>query len=57
MTPDGQNLDVSTVQASVHQYGGYVTISDNLNITGVDPVVTETLALISDQAALTIDTV
>lgn len=57
VTPDGQNLDVSTVQASVHQYGGYVTISDNLDITGVDPVVTETLALISDQAALTIDTV
>ena len=57
VTPDGQNLDVSTVQATVKQYGGYVTISDNLDITGIDPVVTETIALISDQAAQTIDTV
>lgn len=57
VTPDGQNLDVSTVNATLHQYGGYVTISDNLDITGVDPVVTETLSLISDQAAQTIDTV
>ncbi|MDO5478119.1 MAG: N4-gp56 family major capsid protein [Clostridia bacterium] len=57
VTPDGQNLDVSTVTATIHQYGGYVTISDNLDITGVDPVVTETLSLISDQAAQTIDTV
>ncbi len=57
VTPEGQNLDVSTVNATVHQYGGYVTISDNLDVTAVDPVVTETLGLISDQAAQTIDTV
>ncbi|MBQ2942627.1 MAG: N4-gp56 family major capsid protein [Clostridia bacterium] len=57
VTPDGQNLDVSTITATVHQYGGYVTISDNLDVTGVDPMITETLGLISDQAAQTIDTV
>lgn len=57
VTPDGQNLDVSTVTATVKQYGGYVTISDNLDISGIDPVVSETIALISDQAAQTIDTV
>lgn len=57
ITPEGQSLDVSTVDATISQYGGYVTISDNLDITAVDPVVTETLNLISDQAAQTIDTV
>lgn len=57
VTPDGQNLDVSTVTAQVKQYGGYVTISDNLDITGIDPVVNETVELIADQAAQTIDTV
>ncbi len=57
VTPDGQNLDVSTVTGTIHQYGGYVTISDNLNVMSIDPVVTETLELISDQAARTIDNV
>ncbi len=57
VTPEGQNLDVSTVNATIHQYGGYVTISDNLDVLSVDPVVTETLNLISDQAAQTIDAV
>ena len=36
MTPDGQSLTVSTVEATVAQYGGYVTISDMLQLTAID---------------------
>ena len=56
ITPDGQNLDVKAITATVKQYGGYVTIADALDLTAVDPVVTETLGLISDQAGRTLDT-
>lgn len=56
VTPNGQSLDVTAIEATVKQYGGYVTISDALDMTAIDPVVTETLGLISDQAARTIDT-
>lgn len=56
ITPDGQNLDVKNIEATVKQYGGYVSISDALDMTGIDPVVTETLGLISDQAGRTLDT-
>ena len=30
VTPDGQSLSMSTVTATVEQYGGYVTLSDML---------------------------
>ena len=57
VTPDGQKLSVATQSATVHQYGGYVTISDELDMTSIDPIVTETVELISDQAAKTLDTI
>lgn len=57
VTPDGQNLDVSTVTATVNQYGGYVTISDMLNLTAVDPVLDEAVELLASQASTTLDTV
>ncbi len=57
VTPDGQSLDVSKIEATVKQYGGYVTVSDTLELTAMDPVITETITLIGDQAAQTIDTV
>ena len=57
VTPEGQSLDVSKVEATVKQYGGYVAITDTLDMTSIDPVVTETISLISDQAAKTLDTI
>lgn len=57
VTPEGQSLDVSKIEATVKQYGGYVAISDTLDMTAIDPVVTETVALISEQAAKTLDTI
>lgn len=55
-TPAGTSLTVTKVEATVQQYGDYVTISDKLSETGVDPVLTEAAEVLGDQAALTVDT-
>ena len=57
VTPDGQRLTVSTVTATVAQYGDYVTQSDMLELTAVDNTVVEATKLLGRQAGLTLDTV
>ena len=57
VTPVGQNLAVNAVNATVSQYGGYVTTSDVLDMTALDPVVNEATKLIARQAGETLDTI
>lgn len=57
VTPDGQSLTVKTVTATVKQYGGYVTISDRLELTAIDPVIVEATKLIASQGGRSMDTV
>lgn len=57
VTPDGQALDVSVLTATVKQYGGYVIISDMLDLTAIDNIKTEAVQLIGSQAGRTLDTV
>ena len=57
VTPDGQNLTVTEMTAKPKQYGDFVSYTDYLDMTAIDPVVTETVTLIGDQAGLTCDTV
>ena len=57
VTPDGQSLSVSAATATVAQYGGYVTTSDVLDMTALDPVVNEATRLIARQAGETLDTI
>ena len=57
VTPDGKSLSVSKVEAEVSQYGDYVVYSDILDLTAIDPVVTEGVKVIGNQAGLTLDTV
>lgn len=56
VTPDGNNLDVSKIEAVVSQYGDFVTISDLIQLTGIDPVLTETSELLGEEAGELIDT-
>jgi len=56
VTPAGNKLDMFTIQAEVSQYGDYVMVSDLLKLTHVDPVITESLELLGDQAGVTLDT-
>ena len=55
--PRGQNLSVTSKTATVAQYGGYVTLSDVLELTAIDNNVAEALELLGDKAGLTLDTI
>ena len=57
VTPDGQSMSVTSKTATVRQYGGYVTVSDLLDMTAIDPVVLVADKSIASQAARTLDTV
>ncbi len=56
ITPDGNNLDISVINAVVAQEGDYVVISDLIQMTGIDPVLTETSALLGEEAGELVDT-
>ena len=57
VTPSGNTLNISSVVATVAQYGDFVQISDKLDLVGIDPVLTEAGQLLGEQAGLTLDTV
>ncbi len=57
VTPAGQELSVNSMTATVAQYGGYVTTSDVLDMTALDPIVNEATKLIARQAGETLDSI
>ena len=57
VTPDGQSLNVSTITATVAQYGGYVTLSDMLLLTAIDNNLVQATKLLGSQAGSTLDTI
>ncbi|MBR0303655.1 MAG: N4-gp56 family major capsid protein [Clostridia bacterium] len=57
VTPAGNKLSVSTVTATVDQYGDYIEQTDLLELTSVDNTIVETTKKLAEQAGKTIDTV
>lgn len=57
ITPDGQELKVSTVTSTVAQYGGWVGIPDMLELTAIDTNMVQATEILGDQAGRTLDTV
>lgn len=57
VTPDGSNLSVSSMTATIAQYGDYITQSDVLELTALDNTILEATKLLGRQAGLTLDTV
>ena len=57
VTPDGKSLTVSTITATVAQYGDYITQSDVLELTALDNTIIEATKLLGKQAGATLDTV
>lgn len=57
VTPDGKSLTVSTITATVNQYGDYITQSDVLELTSLDNTILEATKLLGRQAGLTLDTI
>lgn len=55
VTPDGNNLDISVITATVAQEGDWVSISDLIQMTGIDPVITETSELLGEEAGEVVD--
>ena len=55
VTPTGQNLSQSKVEAEVKQYGAYVEISDLLEMTSYDPVIADSAELLGEQLGTVIE--
>lgn len=54
-TPSSTQLSITDITATVAQYGAYVELSDWLQITTPDPILTETAEVLGEQAGQTMD--
>lgn len=57
VTPEGQNLSLDTITATVAQYGGYVVITDKVQMMAIDPILTEAGVLLGEQAGQTTESI
>ena len=57
VTPDGQKLNMSTITATVAQYGGFIELSDVLLLTAIDNNLMQATAALASQAGRTLDTI
>ena len=57
ITPNGQSLNMTVIEATVAQYGGYVTLSDVLLLTAIDNNLVQATKLLGAQAGSTLDTI
>lgn len=55
--PTAKDLSVTAITASVKQYGDYVEVTDVLETTAYDPIITETVELEGEQAGETLNIV
>lgn len=55
VTPDGQSLSQSHVEAEVKQYGAYIEVSDLLDATGFDTVINDGAELLGEQLGTVIE--
>jgi N4-gp56 family major capsid protein len=57
VTPDGVDLNITKITATVQEYGNWTKISEFINMTGLDPVMTETAELLGENAGESVDTI
>ena len=57
VTPTGNSMTWSTVEASLDQYGDYITVSDVVQTTGIDNTLVEAGEILAMQAGETLDAV
>lgn len=57
VTPNGNKLNVSTITATVSQYGDYIVQSDVLELTALDNTILEATKILGKQAGSTLDTI
>jgi N4-gp56 family major capsid protein len=57
VTPMGQKLAATSINATIAQYGAYLTFSDVLRVTTIDPALVEGTRMLGHQAGETLDTI
>lgn len=57
VTPDGQALNVSKIESTVSQYGGWIQLPDMLLLTAIDNNMVQATELLGDQAGRTLDSI
>lgn len=57
VTPAGQKLSMSVIEATVAQYGGYVELSDILMLTAIDNNLVQATRLLASQAGRVLDAI
>lgn len=57
VTPQGNSLNVTTLTATISQYGDYIQLSDILELTAIDNNVVQATKLLGNQSGRTIDTI
>ena len=57
VTPEGQTLTVSTITATVKQYGGWAAITDMLQMTAIDNNIVQATKVLASQAGRTLDSI
>ena len=55
VTPNGQSLSQSAIEAEVKQYGAYVEVSDLLDLTAYDEVISDSAELLGEQLGTVIE--
>lgn len=55
VTPNGNDLNITTITATVNQEGDFIQISDLIQMTGIDPVLTEASELLGEEAGIVVD--
>ena len=56
VTPQGKSLNVTTLSATIAQYGDYITVSDILDMTAIDDNLSQATELLGSQSGETLDT-
>jgi N4-gp56 family major capsid protein len=56
VTPTGKKLTSTDIYANLKQYGDFITISDWVSMTGLDPLLIEGGEILSEQMGLSVDT-
>lgn len=57
VTPNGNDMTWSTIEAQLEQYGDYITVSDVVQTTGIDNTLVEAGEILAMQAGETLDAV
>ena len=57
VTPDGKKLKMGVINATISQYGDYITMSDVINTTAIDPILVQATKAMGSQAGRSLDTI